>query len=236
MGVGSGTEKERDWTLYGFQTYYALLNCGFNLRPAAGTANGVHPVPLGFSRVYVHLNGPFTFESWMRGLSAGRSFVTTGPMLVAKANGEFAGARFAVKDSSKPYHLECVVQSEGPLEAVELIANGELKQRFEPQNQKTSSGAFETKVSTEFRPNESSWLAWRCFEKRPGGRIRFAHTGPWHFEVAGEPLRPRKVEADWLVARVKEEIERSRGIAPDQLIEDYRAAARIYEEIAKTSR
>jgi hypothetical protein len=114
--------------------------------------------------------------------------------------------------------------------------NGELKQRFEPQNQKTATGAFETKVSTEFRPNESSWLAWRCFEKRPGGRIRFAHTGPWHFEVAGKPLRPRKVEADWLVARVKEEIERSRGIAPDQLIEDYQAALRIYEEIARTSR
>jgi len=51
MGLsGSGTDTERDWTLYGFQTYYALLNCGFRLRPAAGTANGVHPVPLGFSR------------------------------------------------------------------------------------------------------------------------------------------------------------------------------------------
>ena len=62
MGLsGSGTDTERDWTLYGFQTYYALLNCGFHLRPAAGTANGVHPVPLGFSRVYVQLEEPFSF-------------------------------------------------------------------------------------------------------------------------------------------------------------------------------
>jgi hypothetical protein len=38
MGFGgSGTDNERDWTLYGFQTYYALLNCGFRLCPSAGT-------------------------------------------------------------------------------------------------------------------------------------------------------------------------------------------------------
>ena len=95
MGLaGSGTDTERDWTLYGFQTYYTLLNCGFRLRPAAGTANGVHPVPLGFSRVYVHLDGPFSFDDWMRGLAAGRSFVTTGPMILAKVEDQWPGATF----------------------------------------------------------------------------------------------------------------------------------------------
>jgi hypothetical protein len=35
MGLsGTGSDTERDWTLYGFQAYYALLNCGFRLRPA----------------------------------------------------------------------------------------------------------------------------------------------------------------------------------------------------------
>ncbi len=235
MGLaGSGTETERDWTLYGFQTYYALLNCGFNLRPSAGTASGVHPVPLGFSRVYVHVDGPFTYDAWMRGLSEGRSFVTTGPMIFAKVNSEWAGTRFAIKDSA--FHLDCTVRSEEPLEAIELIVNGELKHRFDPQNRKTSSDSLETRISTEFSPNASSWLAWRCFEKREGGRFRFAHTAPWHFDVLEKPLRPRRVEAEWLVARVKEEIERSRGIAPGQLIEDYQAAQTIYEQIARTSR
>src|SRR5204863_9229341 len=97
---GSGTDNERDWTLYGFQTYYSLLNCGFRLRPSAGTANGVHPVPLGFSRVYVHLDGPFHYDDWMKGLAAGRSFVTTGPMIFATINGEFAGTQFAAKGSA----------------------------------------------------------------------------------------------------------------------------------------
>jgi len=91
-------------------------------------------------------------------------------------------------------------------------------------------------LSTTFKPQATSWLAWRCFEKRPDGRFRFAHTAPWHFEVPGQPLRPRRAEADWLVSRVKEEIARSQGIAPKNLIDDYRHALEIYEQLAKTAR
>ncbi|MFI5459955.1 MAG: hypothetical protein ACHRXM_31430 [Isosphaerales bacterium] len=47
---------ERGWIEFGFQNYYTLLDCGFHLRPTAGTASGVHPVPLGFGRVYVRLD------------------------------------------------------------------------------------------------------------------------------------------------------------------------------------
>src|SRR5262249_1525482 len=123
MGLSdSGTATDRDWTLYGFQSYYALLNCGFRLRPSAGTANGVHPVPLGFSRVYVHLDEPFAFDTWMRGLAAGRSFVTTGPMMFAKAEGRWPGSTFQAPHHE--YRLECAVQSEQPLESIELVVNG----------------------------------------------------------------------------------------------------------------
>jgi len=232
---GSGTDSERDWTLYGFQTYYALLNCGFRLRPAAGTANGVHPVPLGFSRVYVHLEEPFSFDAWMRGLAAGRSFVTTGPMMLAKAGGQWPGNVPLPTNQAQAYRLDCTVLSEQPLETIELVVNGVVTQRFDPQNEKANAGSFESRVSTQFKPETSSWLAWRCFEKRPGNRFRFAHTGPWHVEIPGKPFHPRRVETDWLVANVREEIARSRGIAPENLIDDYRQALKIYEQLARTA-
>ena len=38
MNLGTGGGSEREWTLSGFQTYYALLNSGFRLSPAAGCA------------------------------------------------------------------------------------------------------------------------------------------------------------------------------------------------------
>ena len=80
---GAHAGSERDWTLYTFGMYYTLLNAGFRPVPTAGTASGVHPVPAGFSRVYVHLPDGFSYEKWLQGLQAGRSFVTTGPMLFA---------------------------------------------------------------------------------------------------------------------------------------------------------
>lgn len=232
--AGSGTDNERDWTHYGFQTYYALLNSGFRLRPAAGTANGVHPVPLGFSRVYVQLDQPFTFDDWMRGLNAGRSFVTTGPMIFSKASGKWPGENFPPQEPAN-HPLECIVLSEQPLESIELIVNGEVVKRFEPPNQKSSTSAYENKISTQFRPPGTSWIAWRCFEKRDHNRFRFAHTAPWYFEIPGKPLRPRREQTDWLVSRVREEIKRSEKVAPESLLSDYRESLRIYEAIAKTA-
>src|SRR2546426_2176537 len=155
MNIGSGSDNERQWTLYGFLNYNALLDCGFRLSPAAGTANGVHPVPLGFSRVYVHLDETFSFDSWMRGLAQGRSFVTTGPMLLAKVEGQWPGANFPVTNPSKDYALDCTVLSEQSLETIELVVNGVVTQRFDPQNRKAEAGSFESRVSTGFNPKTS---------------------------------------------------------------------------------
>src|SRR5437667_281927 len=58
----SGGFTEWGWINYGLQNYYALLNCGYRIRPTAGTASGVHPVPLGFGRVYVKISGKFSYE------------------------------------------------------------------------------------------------------------------------------------------------------------------------------
>jgi len=237
MGIpGTGTDDERGWTLYGFQTYYALLNCGFRMQPSAGTANGVHPVPLGFSRVYVQLEGPLDFESWMKGLAAGRSFVTTGPMIFARVGDLGPGTTLSVTGDSGEFEVTCTVRSEHPLERVEMLVNGEVDQHWEPQPERADEGGYESRISTRFRPRTTSWLAWRCFETRPGGRFRFAHSAPWHFVMPGRPLRPRKVEAEWLVQRVKEEIARSQGIAPDSLIADYRQALATYERLAADAR
>ncbi|MSU61483.1 MAG: polysaccharide deacetylase family protein [Pedosphaera sp.] len=237
MGIaGTGTDTELGWTHYGFQTYYALLNCGFRIRPTAGTANGVHPVPLGFSRVYVQLDEPFSYEAWMRGLSAGRSFVTTGPMMFGQVDGRNPGHVFNESDSTGAHSLKCRVLNEQPLDSIELIVNGIVAERFTPENRRNKEGAFESEVTSRFPPKESSWLAWRCFEQRPQGRFRFAHTAPWHFEVAGQPIRPRRVEIDWLVSSVEKEIARSRALIPSEGLEEYNTALGVYRDIARRAR
>ncbi len=80
---GGTAGGESEWIDFTLGMYYTLLNCGFRLPPSAGTANGVHPVPAGFGRVYVYLPDGFDYQAWCKGLQQGRSFVTTGPMLFA---------------------------------------------------------------------------------------------------------------------------------------------------------
>jgi len=228
---------ERDWTLYGFQNYYALLNCGFRLRPAAGTASGVHPVPLGFSRVYVHLPGGFDYAAWLKGLNAGRSFVTTGPMLLATVNGQPPGHAFHLSGNARPVaRVAGELLSEEPLESVEILRNGEVVKRLVPLVQTNADTAFIASVAEDLELEGSGWVALRCWEARPGGRWRFAHTAPWFFDVANVPLRPRRHEVEFLVQRVRQEWERSRAVLPAQALDEYRRALAAFEKLRENAR
>ena len=63
------------------QVWYRLLNCGFNLPASAGTdcfLNRIRSRVPGGDRAYVRIDGPFSYENWIEGLRAGRSFVTSG--------------------------------------------------------------------------------------------------------------------------------------------------------------
>ena len=135
---------EWGWLNYGFEMYYALLNCGFHLSPTAGTASGVHPVPLGYSRVYVHMGdapksasaGPSSLDPqrWLANLKAGRSFVTTGPMLLAKVDGTPPGAtlqRSSQQDQpAKDLMVEMESTSARALERIDILVNGQVVKSF----------------------------------------------------------------------------------------------------------
>src|SRR5262249_22657004 len=148
---------EHGWIQFGFENYYALLDCGFRLRPTAGTASGVHPVPLGFGRVYVHLDGGLDARSWLEGLNAGRSFVSTGPMLFVSLNGNDPGHRFEqTAGTSRKYRLAGTAESAVPLARLEIIKNGELALTIRPANQPTQRGSYESPVDASLTIESTS--------------------------------------------------------------------------------
>ncbi|WP_165244681.1 CehA/McbA family metallohydrolase [Paludisphaera soli] len=233
----SGGMTERGWLDFGFQTYYALLNCGFPLRPTAGTASGVHPVPLGHGRVYVHLGGPFRVVDWIAGLDAGRSFVTTGPMLPTTIDGRLPGHRFRHPDkAARTFRVAGEALSARPIERIEVVVDGEVLRRVGPANNPGAGGGFASPFAEDVTVEGSAWIAVRCFESQPDGRVRFAHTGPFHVEMAGEPVRPRRREVDWFIARMREEIERNTGVLDEASLAEYTRALQIYERIAERAR
>ena len=228
---------ERGWIDFGFKNYYALLNCNFRLRPTAGTASGVHPVPLGYGRVYVHLDEALDADAWLKGLSAGRSFVTTGPMMFVTLDGREPGHRFSqTTDARRDYSLAGSVASATPLDRIEVVLNGEVARTLRPANRRTERGSFESPFEISITIEGTSWVAVRGFEKRDDGRERFAHSAPFHVDVPGKPLRPRKFEVDYLIQRVEAQITRSSGVLPAPALDEYRAALKAYRAVAETAR
>ncbi len=141
--------------------------------------------------VYVHLgkNSGFDGSAWLDGLNQGRSFVTTGQMLLVSLDGHDPGAVLR----RGPNRLQGRAVGALPLKRNEIVVNGEVARTLIPRNEKSDRDAYESPIDEHLMIDGSSWVAVRCFEDRRDGRIRFAHTGPFHIEVPDRPLRPRKV-------------------------------------------
>jgi len=226
MGVEKDAEgmTERGWLDYGFQNYYALLNCGLRMRPTAGCASGVHPVPLGFGRVYVHLDGPFGYDAWMKGLNEGRSFVTTGPMLMASL--------------ARDYSMDIVTESAHPISGIDVVVNG-LATPVAPDliaNEKSPGNAFRSQIRVAPVIVTSSWIAVRCFERRPDGRLAWAHSAPAYVDIPGKPLRPGRLEVEFLLRRAEDELARNREILAPEALAEYNQAVDFYRSKLEGSR
>lgn len=227
-----GGLSEQGWIDFGFQTYYALLNCGFRLSPTAGTGQGVHPVPMGFSRVYVKPEGEFSYENWLKGLKAGRSFVTTGPMLEVTVDGRLPGAHWSFAAGESPQlPVKVVATAVHPIDRVELVDQTGKVQTLRPESKPNGRGGWQAQVELTHAVYASGWLAIRTYEKHPEGRPRFAHTAPFYFTKEGSPLLPTLPQVKYLVRRCREEVERNRGVVPAESFEEYQAALAYYQAI-----
>lgn len=228
--------SEWGWIDFGFKSYYAYLNCGFRMMPSAGTGAGVHPVPFGFSRVYVHVPGEFTYDKWRDNLLKGHSFVTTGPMLRLQFNEQEAGQTFQAKSDKSSVRITGVVESANLIGRIEIIQNGDIIETLSPAKATATQGAFSTSLDKTVPFDRSGWLIVRCFEEAPHKRIRFAHSAPVFVEMPGKPTIPKKVEVEHFVDRIERELARHQGVLSADAVDEYNEALSIYRELLSRSR
>jgi hypothetical protein len=227
-----GRLTEWGWLQFGFEMYYALLNCGFRISPSAGTASGVHPVPLGYSRVYVQTGDGFQLDAWLDGLKSGRSFVTTGPMLMARLNDQLSGHIFRFdKAADAPLIWSAEILSPDPISSVELIVNGEVEESITPELSQNAQAAWKWSGTGTFRADRSGWAAIRAWSDQPDGRKRFAHTGPWYFEVDRQPVRPPRIQIDYLLEQLEISLKKHRTVLSPEAIAEFEQARRAYRSI-----
>ena len=192
--------SDKGFALWVMDLYYKFLNCGFQLPASGGSACGVKPLAVGYNRVYVKLDAPFSYDNFLRALKAGRSFSTNGPMLNLKVNGREIGSRITFKGSAK-LQLEATAESAGELESLEILINGE------PRAVAGGNGKLTARQTVTV--NESVWVAARAFEKS-GETVVFGQTSPIYVLQGGQPVRVAASIQYWL-EKVDLLIERTRN-------------------------
>jgi hypothetical protein len=209
------------------EIYYHALNCGLRLPPSAGSASGVLPNPVGYDRLYVHLDGPLNYEQWWEGLRAGRVFVSNGPLLRCRANGQWPGHVFTgASGRTVTLGLEATLDSRDPIVWLEVIQNGQAVRRvsFSEWKQTASLGAVKF--------DQSGWFLVRAMADVPG-TFRFASTGPFYVEVDSPARRISKASAKFFLEWVRERMGQIKLADPhqqDEVLQPHRQAEAFWRE------
>jgi hypothetical protein len=209
------------------EIYYRLLNCGLRLPPSAGSASGVLPNPVGYNRVYVHLGKELTWEKWWEGLRAGRSFVTNGPLLRVRANGELPGHVFTAPAGKEvSIELKAELTTRDKIRFIEIIKDGEVERKV-PFAEFSKNGSLGT-----VRFKESGWFLVRAIADN-SKTFRFASTAPYYVEV-GETKRVSKKSAKFFQDWAKERAGRVKVDDADQrkeVLRHHEAAAKFWQGV-----
>jgi TolB protein len=169
--------------------WYRLLNCGFRLPATAGTdvfLNRIGSNLPGGDRVYVHLDGPLAYGAWIEKLKAGRSFVTSGPMLEFTVNGSEPGSVLMLGEKPK-VRVKATARSQFPLAKAEVVHNGKVVATATLAADKLSAS-----LDQDLALDRGGWIAFRASGPGTGdtstGALN-AHTNPIYVEAGGMTYR-----------------------------------------------
>ncbi len=211
--------------------WYRLLNCGFRLPASAGTdcfLNRIRSRLPGSDRAYVKLDGRLSYDAWVKGLKAGRSFVTNGPMLELDVAGRTLGDTVRLEAPGK-VAVRATAQSASALSRLELVHNGRVV-----ATGALSDDKLRATLEQEVAIDRGGWLSLRAYA---GGAQ--AHTSPVYVDLPGKPWTSRE-DAEYFLAwidRLEAQL-KARDRVPTPALKAHvegqlNAAREVYRALAK---
>lgn len=218
--------------------YHRFLNCGFHI----GLSNGSdHPARVvGCARVYARLarrDGrplTFTYRRWLDAVRRGRTFTTSGPLLLLKVNEAEPGDTLDVRAGDK-LNLEVTAWSRYPLGMVEIVSNGEVLRSV-----RTTARTCTLRLNLAAR--ESRWFCARASRSGEWNAILapdVAHTSAVYVRVGGREVIKPEAALGW-AANVQEHIRRLEALGVferdehrDQALAEAREGLQRYRELAE---
>ena len=211
--------------------YYHVLNCGLRIPPAAGSGSGENDNPLGTNRVYADCGEEFSNENWWAALEAGRVFVTNGPLLRPRVNGQPPGYVFHLDEGGR-LSLEIALElaTRVPVEYLAIVKNGEADVEVRLDEFAQTGGRLPPVVF-----DASGWFLVRAVTTNRR-TYQFASSGPYYVELAGRPRVSRRSVRfflDWLDAAETRPRERPDldNATRDALLAEQAAARQFFEDL-----
>lgn len=213
------------------QGWYHILNAGFRF-PAVGASDYPYCRAFGDCRTYVRCETRPDPVQWLQAAAQGRSFFTTGPLLLLDVSGKQPGETLDLAKAPVPIkmtlRLHCPVS---PVETVELLVNGQVVLR----RQLSSDDPMQDWVTIEhdWMLLEPAWIAARAYSKTGELPNAEAHTNPVYVTIAGKGPRFGR-DIRWLIERVQEQIafhQRRQFAEKEQVLDYFRQSQRILKDL-----
>lgn len=202
---------------FDYDRYYRLLNCGLRLPLSSGTDWWIYD----HNRVYVQLEAPFSYEKWLEGLKAGRTFVTNGPLITLSVEGKGPGETIHMQRGEKRVlQVKSTAISRVRFDRLELVVGGEV--RAEALSPDGLSATLEAQVPVD----RSTWIAVRVWSQTftEFSYPVFAHTSPIYVQRGASSWLRQESAAYWV-----QEIESSIQF----IRRNYRFASQADEAVAR---
>jgi hypothetical protein len=194
----------------GMEPLYRAWNCGYKVVASAGEdafPNFYRSYILGSNRVYVRAGPKLDYEKWTADFRAGRSFVTSGPLVLLKVNGREPGDEIVLPAGSHALKIDAEVASINPIETIEIIRNAEAVETVKPEGSRNR-----VKVQKTIAADKSGWVSLQVRARYGRDPIRrpfpFAATMPVWVTVDGKPVRS-KADAGYFVQWIDRTFDRA---------------------------
>lgn len=208
--------------------YFHLLECGIRIPPSAGSGSGLSPNPLGYNRMYVHVEGPLSYEKWWQAFAAGRVTITNGPLLRPSVHGRLPGHVFYFAEGkTADLEIGLTLSTRVPISYIEIIKNGQVERsiRFDEYRH---SGRL-----PKLHFDSSGWFLIRVVTDLPKTH-RFAMTAPYYVQIGQESrISRRGVQffLDWVYQRARQIREIKDTAEREAIMQAHRKARDFWQDL-----
>jgi hypothetical protein len=178
------------------ETWYQFLNTNARLPATAGTDKMLNVQVAGSVKTYAYTGRRFSYERWLDALEAGRTLVSTGPVVTFTANGKPIGSELKL-ESGEPVTLKAELSApydQYPVDVLEIVVGGKVV-----ASAANSEREAQLSLTVTVEPQQSTWAAARAHGSKElpyqvweflnsTGIPPMAHTSPIYLTVDGAPV------------------------------------------------